>query len=155
MNVKKTLWVLVVMTLCSAAAVSAQGWGMGWGMMPGFDRTGGWSPPLVEKMTLKGNLVASEGRIALKADGATYYIRGIQGLIGFVDGLKEGASVEIEGGVQKWPNSPQGTETVNLLYAEKLTIGGKVYDKLNQGGLSMAGSPPVFGRDRHHFRRFR
>jgi hypothetical protein len=154
MNGKKTIFVLAVMALCSAAAVSAQGWGMGWGMMPGFGHMG-WSPPLVEKMTLKGNLVASEGRIALRADGVTYYVRGIQGLIGFVDGLKEGASVEIEGGVQKRPASPQGTETVNVIYAEKLTLGGKVYDKLNQGGPGLAVSPPGFSGDRRHTRRFR
>ena len=154
MNKSKTACVLAVMIVCSTAAVSAQGWGMGWGMMPGFGPPG-W--PAAEKMTLKGNLVASEGRIALKADGATYYVRGIQSLIGFVDGLKEGASVEIEGGVQKWPQAASGTETVNILFAEKLTLGGKVYDKLGHSGRTNLSVYPPSGPmpGRHHMRRFR
>ena len=155
MHKSKTACVLAVMVVCSTAALSAQG--MGWGMMPGFGP--GWSMPLVEKMTLKGNLVASEGRIALKADGATYYVRGIQSLIGFVDGLKEGASVEIEGGVQKWPQAASGTETFNVLFAEKLTLGGKVYDKLgpsSSGRTNLSVYPPGgMMSGRHHMRRFR
>jgi hypothetical protein len=149
----KILIAAVIVGLCTAAALSAQGFGPGmmWGFSTGNGpgmmqgQAGPGTPKsssrnhkqviVIEKATVKGNLVAAEGRIALKADGKTYYVRGIQSLIGFVDGLKEGASVEIEGGVQKFaaPPTPPGETAESemlLLHAEKLTLNGKVYDKL-------------------------
>jgi hypothetical protein len=37
------------------------------------------------------------GMIAVQSGGKTYYVGGLNRLIGFIDGLKEGASVKLEG----------------------------------------------------------
>jgi hypothetical protein len=86
-------------------------------------------PP--ETVTLSGSLVLVNGRIALQSGSDVYYVTGIQQLIGFVDGLKEGAQVSLEG----YSRSFNKTETTKLLLATKLTIGGKSYDLAPEGRI--------------------
>jgi hypothetical protein len=52
-------------------------------------------PPAL--VTVSGNLAFIDARIGVKSGDTTYYIIGIDRLIGFVDGLKEGAAVNLEG----------------------------------------------------------
>ncbi|MDR2069446.1 MAG: hypothetical protein LBP71_06215 [Spirochaetaceae bacterium] len=52
-------------------------------------------PP--EAVTVSGNLAVIDARIGLESGGNTYYVMGIDRLIGFVEGLKEGAPVTLEG----------------------------------------------------------
>jgi hypothetical protein len=76
-----------------------------------------------------------QGRIALKAGSDVYFVAGIGRLIGFVDGLKEGAAVSLEG--TAWalpegsPGQPRGAPPANSPYkflrVNKLTIGGREY----------------------------
>ncbi|MDR2313422.1 MAG: hypothetical protein LBE02_02700 [Spirochaetaceae bacterium] len=80
--------------------------------------------PEIETVTVTGNLVLSNGRIALKSGDELYYVGGIQRLVGFVEGLKEGARVSLEGYVFKGP----GEEAAGFLVPTKLTIGDRVYD---------------------------
>jgi hypothetical protein len=50
-----------------------------------------------EKTTVTGTLVYDGGFISLKSDAITYHVGGIGKLVGFVDGLKENATVTLEG----------------------------------------------------------
>jgi hypothetical protein len=97
-----------------------------------------------EKTTISGSLALSRGRIALESGGNTYYITGIGGLIGFIDGLKEGASVSLEGWAFPLPRS----ETEQIFRAAKLSFNGKDYELGGQERFSRNG----FGFNRkNHF----
>ncbi|HNY21012.1 MAG TPA: hypothetical protein PKO22_02570 [Treponemataceae bacterium] len=71
-----------------------------------------------------GNLAYVNGWIALQSGDKTYYLAGIQRLIGFVDGLKEGAAVKVEGYVRAMPMAPE----YSFMRVTKVTVGGKSYD---------------------------
>jgi hypothetical protein len=109
-----------------------------------------------ETTTLTGKLELINGQIALKQGETTYYVAGLQRLIGFVDGLKEGAEVTLEGIALAYPGNG---ETRSLLVS-KLTLNGKEYDNLNPAltgpGGNRAGPnpPPQPGtrRTRHNYR---
>ncbi|GHT62293.1 hypothetical protein FACS1894109_21120 [Spirochaetia bacterium] len=77
-----------------------------------------------EAVTINGTLQLVEGRIAVVADGKTYYTSGIQRLIGFIDGLKEGATVRLEGSASAVPLN----SNAKFLRITKLTFNGKTYD---------------------------
>jgi hypothetical protein len=120
---KKTTQVLVLALtgLLCAGSLWAQDKAHGWGRMPG----GHGRPAAAETVTINGNLQFIEGRIAVVADGKTYYTNGpFQRLIGFVDGLKEGAAVRLEGPATAVPLNPGA----RFLWVTKLTFNGKVYD---------------------------
>jgi hypothetical protein len=75
--------------------------------------------------TVDGTLGLKGGRIVLRSGDTTYYTRGLQQFVGFIDGLKEGAQVSIEGYV-----SPPSLEGANerLLFPVKLALNDKVYE---------------------------
>jgi hypothetical protein len=75
--------------------------------------------------TVNGALGLSGGRIILKSGDTTYYTRGLERFVGFIDGLKDGAQAAIEGYVS--PPSLEGA-TERLLFPVKLTIDGKDYE---------------------------
>jgi hypothetical protein len=77
-----------------------------------------------EKITLSGSLGLSRGRSVLESGGTTYYIAGLDRLVGFVEGLKEGASVSLEG----WAFPLPGSETEQIFRAAKLSLNGKDYE---------------------------
>jgi hypothetical protein len=81
-------------------------------------------PEAPETVSLSGTLALANGQIALQSGSDVYYVTGIQRLVGFVDGLKEGAQVSLEG----YTRSFNKTENAKLLLATKLTIGSKSYD---------------------------
>ncbi|MDR2658364.1 MAG: hypothetical protein LBC27_00025 [Spirochaetaceae bacterium] len=83
----------------------------------------------VEDITLNGKLEWLNGRIGLKANGKTYFISGIQPVLGFVDGLKEGAQVTLAGRVYTVPY----IEEYGFFHAEKLTFNGKDYILIGEG----------------------
>jgi hypothetical protein len=80
----------------------------------------------LEQVTVTGSLGLVNGRIALQKDGETYFTLGLGRLIGFIDGLKEGAEVTLEGFVRA------GREDSNShdLLVNKLTINGREYKDL-------------------------
>ena len=51
----------------------------------------------LEKISLEGTLELIDTRVAIKKDSKTYFVMIPNRLYGFVDGLKEGANVKIEG----------------------------------------------------------
>ena len=78
-----------------------------------------------ETTTVTGVLGLSGGRIVLKSGDTSYYIRGLERFIGFIDGLKEGAEAAIEGYAS--PPSLEGPAE-RLLFPVKLTLDGKGYE---------------------------
>ena len=121
-----------VMILGLAAMVQAQVWGPGWNRR---------NTPVNETITVTGTMVVANGMPALKSGDVIYYISGISQLIGFIDGLKEGAQVTIEGVAT--PSSRN--QNIKLLRATKLTINGKVYE-LSPPELPLP-SPPAFSQN--------
>jgi hypothetical protein len=83
--------------------------------------------------TISGILGLNNGRIVVKSGDTTYYTRGLNHFVGFIDGLKEGSQVTIEGYVSS-PSLEGATE--RLLFPVKLTLNGKIYDV----GPAMAGN---------------
>ena len=80
--------------------------------------------PAGETVTLSGNLIVAHGRPAIKSGDVTYFVGGLNRLTGFVDGLKEGAQVTIEGSAL----SRQKEDAIKFLMPTKLTLNGKTYD---------------------------
>jgi hypothetical protein len=76
-----------------------------------------------EKTAVSGKLGVAGGMIALEDGGKTYYITGLTRFIGFIDGLKEGAQVSLEG--YAVPRSRGGGYSFRVT---KLTLNGKDYD---------------------------
>jgi hypothetical protein len=110
-----------------------------------------------EKTTVSGTLGIRQGRIILESGDTFYYVAGINHLAGFIDGLKEGASVSVEGYVFR---SPENSDQV--IRASALTIGGRNYslvpdtvkDRPEWGRRHRGFSGPDFGpgrmRDMHN-----
>jgi len=86
-----------------------------------------------ETVTVSGTMVVANGMPALKSGEDTYLVIGISNLIGFVDGLKEGAQVTVEGTVMAVPRN----NDLKYLQASKLTLGGKSYDLASPLTLGM------------------
>jgi hypothetical protein len=87
----------------------------------GRDRTAPELPPVV---TVSGNLALINARIGLESGDSTYYVVGIDRLIGFVDGLKEGAPVTLEG--YAFPG-PEDTDP-RYLRVFSMSFNGKDYE---------------------------
>ena len=110
---KKILLILLVFGLTAAAFAQ------------GRDR-GGNHPrlPAAEPVSLTGTLVVSRGMPALQSDDVTYLLGGINRLVGFVDGLKEGAQITIEGNAMTSPRD----DKLKIVRPSKMTLNGKSYD---------------------------
>jgi hypothetical protein len=78
-----------------------------------------------EKLSLTGTLGLSRGIIVLKNGEETWYVPELRRYIGFIDDLKEGAAVTLEGWGRK---SPQIDENAGFLRVSKLTLNGKDYE---------------------------
>jgi hypothetical protein len=97
-----------------------------------------------EKTSLTGNLGISRGMISLESGGALYYVMGLDRLIGFIDGLKEGAPVSLEGYAFQSPRF----SGVNFFRTLSLGINGKTYD-LSLPAEPLSGEPrPLANRPR-------
>jgi hypothetical protein len=114
--VMRRIMIVVFIALMAAGAVFAQ------------------TPP--EKITISGNLGISQGFISLESGGQLYYVMGLQRFTGFIDGLKAGAPVTLEGYVipprnYGWNLPPAQTGIQGTPYffrALTLNLGGKNYD---------------------------
>ena len=89
-----------------------------------------------EPVTIAGRLALSNGHIVVQSGDDVYYVMGIQRLIGFVDGLKEGAQVSLEGYVRNTQK-----ENAKMMRASKLTIAGKSYDLVPANTTRLFGNP--------------
>jgi len=121
--------IIVVFAIAVAAsAVSAQGWMPGpRGAVPGAVA----APAVQAEITkIEGKLSLVNAHPAVVVKDMTYYVGIPSRLFGFVDGLKEGAVVKLEG--YEYP-LPYATN-VAMFHVVKLTVGGKEID-LSQAGF--------------------
>ncbi len=120
---------IVTAALVAAGSLSAQTWGP----RP-IAPTG--TVAAAEIVKVEGKLALVNGMIAVKDKDKTYYVGGLNRLVGFIDGLKEGAAVKLEGEAFAVPAAPEYLH----LRATKLTFAGKDYDlSQTMGGRGMMG----------------
>jgi hypothetical protein len=81
----------------------------------------------MESVTVSGALTISQGMIAVEKDGITYLTFGLNRLVGFIDGLREGAQVTLEGVATVNPQDNR----VKMLRVHKMTLNGREYNLVN------------------------
>ena len=130
---KKTLIVIAIACIAVGAA-SAQP-RMGQMTVPGNGRgfnTQASNTIVVEKITLEGALQLVDTRVAIKKDNKTYFVMIPHNLFGFIDGLKEGANVKIEGYSHEIP----GVKDSYAVRVSTLTINGRTIDLTSAAGTN-------------------
>ncbi|MDR0569027.1 MAG: hypothetical protein LBG87_07480 [Spirochaetaceae bacterium] len=85
-----------------------------------------------ETVTVTGNLTIVQGGLAVQNGGVTYHVYGLNRFIGFIDSLKEGAQVTIEGSAITSPRD----NNAKYLRATKLSINGKDYDLVRPADMT-------------------
>jgi hypothetical protein len=129
-KVKRTI-LFILLASCAIALIPAQGNNR---RGPAFPPDGQRSPlwgrgehrnyPPQETVTISGNLNISRGMIAISSGGVTYLTSGLYRFVGFIDGLKEGAAVTLEG----YAVPVRRDNNVKLLQVQKMSLNGKEYD---------------------------
>jgi hypothetical protein len=104
----KKAFLVAVIALAFIGIVSAQSW------RPGWTRNQG---DFAQIVAVTGTLQLRNGTIAVESNNSVYYVPSLERYIGFIDGLKEGATVTIEG---------YGDRA--YLQPSKITLNGKSYD---------------------------
>jgi len=130
----KRIILFFTLVFCAAALVVAQGnnccgpdrFSRGphpyaWGQNSPRNQTPRPSP---ENVSVSGNLTIAQGMIAVVSGDTTWLVRGLNRYVGFIDGLKEGAQVTLEGYAISSPRN----DKIKLLQAQKMTLNGKDYE---------------------------
>ncbi|MDR0495863.1 MAG: hypothetical protein LBG95_09595 [Treponema sp.] len=129
---KRTI-ALVLLALCAITLVSARennrrGHGFSGGRHHSWGRMGRNNyrnpQPLPEEMSISGNFTIARGMIAVVDKGTTYLVMGLNRYVGFIDGLKEGAGVTLEGYARPDPRD----KSVKFMRIQKMSLNGKEYD---------------------------
>ena len=81
-------------------------------------------PRNAESVNISGNLTIARGMIAVNSNDVTYIAGGLQRFVGFIDGLREGATVTLEGNAYPVPQN----DAVKFLAVQKMTLNGRDYD---------------------------
>ena len=121
-----------MLAVCAIAVVSAQGDNRRkQDAFRGKQHSPAWgrdsprkAPPSPESVNVSGNLTIAQGMIAIIDNETTYLAMSLNRYTGFIDGLKEGATVTLEGYALP---SPQNNK-VKILNVQKMTLNGKDYD---------------------------
>jgi hypothetical protein len=71
----------------------------------------------VAKVTIEGLLKLEKGIVAVESGSSVYYVPKLNRYIGFIEGLKEGTKVSVE-----------GSQFKDFISPVKVTINGKSYD---------------------------
>ena len=71
----------------------------------------------LKTVTMEGTLQLEKGLIALSSGDNVYYVPMLQRYAGFIEGIKEGAKISVE-----------GFQFRNMLHPTKVTVSGKDYD---------------------------
>lgn len=129
----KRILIIVAAGLIAAASLSAHAFGPGVGPLA-LNQTQN-----LQTVKVDGKLALVNGMIAVQSGGKTYYVGGLNRLIGFIDGLKEGSSVKLEGYALALPGAPEYLH----LQVTKLTFNGKDYDLSNSVGYGMGMMGPM------------
>ena len=128
---KRIFLFVLMITLFSGSLLFAQNRGQwNWPGIPNIPERPERTEP--EKITISGNLGIARGQIALETGGKTYYLLGLDRFIGFIDGLREGAAVQVEG-YTGYAQMNRNHDTENEVYMRvtQLVLGGKTYDMDN------------------------
>lgn len=132
---KKSIIAIALLAGLVAAASAQPMYGRGTG-------TGPMAPAVqAEKTTIEGTLALVDGHIGLKSGDTTYYVGGLNRLVGFVDGLKEGAKVKAEG----YAVSISADKKLSAFRATSVTVGDRSID-LSNSMIGRAGRAPMGGR---------
>jgi hypothetical protein len=126
----RKLVTVFVVVLAAAGVASAQP--APWGAPPWAAQTQG------QTVTVEGKLALVNGMISVQSGGKTYYTPMLRRLVGFVDAVKEGASVKVEGYERTFASA---TDT-SMLAVTRLTVAGKDYDLAPAAGMG----PGMHGR---------
>ena len=113
----KKLVLSLTVVLFAAGIAQAQGYGhMGRGWYGGAQTA--------QTITVSGTLQLQNGAITVKSGDTVYYVPALQQYVGFIDGLREGGAVTLEG---------YGGNDSNYPYFDpyKITVNGKDYDVSN------------------------
>lgn len=133
----KRIVLCAMLAFSVVALAAAQGW----------DRRGrgfpGVQPAPAEQVTVTGNLTLAQGSVAVKSGDITYFVPELLRYAGFIDSLKDGAQVRLEGAAV---TVSQDGKTKKL-WVSKLNIGGKDYD-LARPVPDAAAQPPAPFRHR-------
>lgn len=127
----KRIAIVLFVTVLAVSAVSAQGFGA----RPGVMGQAVQPQVALETTTIEGKLSLVQGHPAIESKGKVYFVQIPQTLYGFVDGLKEGASVKLVGYEMPVPYAPNSI----FFRATTLTIGAKSYDLSEFVGGGMMG----------------
>ena len=119
----KRILMITLLALCASALVFAQG---ARGQAPDTEKVmrRTQAVPSSEKLTITGNLTIVNGMIAVKKDDASFLLPGLLRYAGFIDGIKDGAQVTVEG----LARSQQADSKTKVLLIQKLTIGNREYE---------------------------
>jgi hypothetical protein len=90
-----------------------------------FGGPGGDRPSVAERISLTGTLGLRRGIITLESGERIWYVPGLERYAGFIAGLKEGATVTLEGWEVK---TFRASENGGVLRAAKLTVDGRDYE---------------------------
>jgi hypothetical protein len=122
---KRFITVIAIASMAIAGA-SAQGFGQIGPRGPGIQAVE--TQPVI---TVEGKLALVQGHPALVSKDKTYFVQLPQYLYGFIDGLKEGANVKLEGYEMAIPYAPNSF----FFRTTKLTLGAKSYDLTQFPGM--------------------
>jgi hypothetical protein len=92
---------------------------------------------------IEGKLALINGSIGIQVKEKTYYLAMPQYLFGFIDGLKEGAQVRLEGYEFSNARTPEYVQ----FRVTKLSFNGKDYDLSDSGGYGGGMGRMMGGRD--------
>jgi hypothetical protein len=120
----KRLLIVLAILLTVIDVVSAQQWG----------NNGGYS----QNITVTGTLQLQNGTITIVNGNNIYYVPTLERYIGFIDGLKEGTQVSLEG---------YNTGNGNYIQPSRLTINGKNYDFNANTPRTMSNNNYSYGRN--------
>lgn len=122
----KKLALVLVAAIAVASVASAQA--VPWRFAPN-------TATQAQLVKVDGKLALINGVIGVTAGGKTYYTPMVRRLVGFINGLSEGAAVKLEGYEYPIALAP-GYST---LAVTKLTFNGKDYDLSTSGGFGYGG----------------
>lgn len=139
---------VIVLVLALVAGGFAMAQPVGGPMMGPYGRplAPAYAQQPTETVKVDGTLTLINGRIGLKSGGKTYYTPMLGRYAGFIEGLKEGAFVRLEGYAYPLPAAPEYA----VLRVTKLSVSGKEYDFSQfayggMGGFNMRGTAPRAG----------
>jgi hypothetical protein len=110
-SMKKALFI-VLLAFAAVGLLFSQWRGQGYGPNRGYT---------AQSQTVTGTLALRDGTIAVVSGNQVYYTPGLGRFVGFIEDLKEGAQVRIDGYV--WNNG-----AAPYLEPSRLTVNGKNYD---------------------------